>query len=179
MPNLSENNLSESSLSESSLTEFNAADRAAAAAAIRPCLDVDRWVEAIVDGRPYADLPAVLDAARTAANPFTDTELDAALRHHPRIGERAAGGSAEASFSRAEQSGVSADAEVQRKLAEGNQAYEQRFGHVFLIRAAGRSSEEILAALQERLTNDAETEKAIMSDQLRQIALLRLQGALR
>lgn len=73
---------------------------------------------------------------------------------------------------------MSTDADVQSRLVDGNRAYEKRFGHVFLIRAAGRSSEEILAALEERLTNDPETEKAVMADQLRQIAVLRLQGVL-
>jgi 2-oxo-4-hydroxy-4-carboxy-5-ureidoimidazoline decarboxylase len=48
-----------------------------------------------------------------------------------------------------------------------------------LIRAAGRSSEEILAELEDRLDNTPETEKLIMADQLRQIALLRLEGILR
>ncbi|WP_198344423.1 2-oxo-4-hydroxy-4-carboxy-5-ureidoimidazoline decarboxylase [Mycobacterium dioxanotrophicus] len=161
-----------------SLTDFNAASSADAAAAVRPCLDVDRWVNAIVDKRPYPDLDAVVAVARSAADPFTEDELITALSHHPRIGERASGATAEAGFSRAEQSGVSADADVQRRLLEGNRAYEKRFGHVFLIRAAGRSSEEILAALEERLTNDAATEKSIMADQLRQIAVLRLQGVL-
>ena len=61
--------------------------------------------------------------------------------------------------------------------AAGNQAYEERFGQVFLIRAAGRSAEEILAALESRLTNDEKTEQSIVADQLRQIALLRLSKA--
>lgn len=159
-----------------SLTEFNEADPAEAAAAVRPCLDVDRWVNEVVDGRPYSAVEAAVSVAASAADPFTDDELTAALSHHPRIGERASGSTAEASLSRAEQSGVSTDADVQRRLVEGNRAYEKRFGHVFLIRAAGRSSGEILEALQERLTNDPETEKSIMADQLRQIAVLRLQG---
>jgi 2-oxo-4-hydroxy-4-carboxy-5-ureidoimidazoline decarboxylase len=161
------------------LTGFNTADRAGAEAIVRPCLDVDRWVDAVLDGRPYPDVAAVVQVAETAAEPFTDDELTSALRHHPRIGERATGQTAEASFSRAEQSGVSPDAGVQRRLAEGNRAYEERFGHVFLIRAAGRSSEEILASLEERLDHDAETEKSIMADQLRQIAVRRLEGILR
>ena len=55
-------------------------------------------------------------------------------------------------MSRAEQAGVDpSDAAVAAALAEGNRAYEQRFGRVFLIRAAGRSATEILAALTERL----------------------------
>ena len=159
-----------------SLSEFNAAERAGAAEAVRPCLDVDRWVDALVDERPYADLTELLVVARSAADPLTDDELASALNHHPRIGERAAGASAEASLSRSEQSAVSPDADVQRRLAEGNRRYEERFGHVFLIRAAGRTSEEILASLEDRLGNDPETEKSIMADQLRQIALLRLEG---
>lgn len=159
-----------------SLKHFNEADPAVAAAAVRPCLDVDRWVDAVVDGRPYSDVATAVAVAQSAADPFTDDELTAALSHHPRIGERASGSTAEASLSRAEQSGVSADADVQSRLIEGNRAYEERFGHVFLIRAAGRSSEEILEALEKRLVNDPETEKSIMADQLRQIAVLRLQG---
>ncbi len=161
------------------LTEFNAAGRAAAAALVRPCLDIDRWVDTLVAGRPYADIDAVLEVAGTAADPFSEGELASALQHHPRIGERAEGATAEADLSRSEQSAVSDDADVQRRLAEGNRAYEARFGHVFLIRAAGRSSEEILAALQDRLGNSPETEKQIMADQLRQIALLRLEGTFR
>jgi 2-oxo-4-hydroxy-4-carboxy-5-ureidoimidazoline decarboxylase len=118
----------------------------------------------------------VIETARRAAEPFTDEEVEAALAHHPRIGERATGGSAEAALSRSEQSGVVADEDVQRRLSEGNQAYEQRFGRVFLIQAAGRSAEEILASLESRLGNNEEIERSIVADQLREIALLRLAG---
>ena len=79
-----------------SLTDFNAASSADAAAAVRPCLDVDRWVNAIVDKRPYPDLDSVVAVARSAADPFTEDELITALSHHPRIGERASGATAEA-----------------------------------------------------------------------------------
>jgi 2-oxo-4-hydroxy-4-carboxy-5-ureidoimidazoline decarboxylase len=65
---------------------------------------------------------------------------------------------------------------VAQRLAAGNVAYEERFGHVFLIRAAGRSGAEILAELERRLANDAAAERAETVDNLRQIALLRLEG---
>ena len=79
-----------------------------------------------------------------------------------------------------EQAGVDPhDAEVRRRLAEGNAAYEERFDRIYLVRAAGRSAEEILALLEERLTNDPDTEIAATSDQLREIALLRLEGLFR
>ena len=80
-------------------------------------------------------------------------------------------------MSRSEQSGVDpSDVDVQQALREGNLAYEERFGRVFLIRAAGRSAEEILSTLQERLRNDADAEDRIVAEQLREIALLRLRG---
>ncbi len=63
-----------------------------------------------------------------------------------------------------------------QKLVEGNQAYEERFGHVFLIRAAGRSGDEILAELERRLGNTPEAERLETADNLRQIAMLRLES---
>ena len=70
------------------------------------------------------------------------------------------------------------DAAVIAALAEGNREYEQRFDRVFLIRAAGRSSAEILAELRRRLGNDDETERAETVAQLREIALLRLKDVI-
>ena len=158
------------------LHEFNALDDAAAAALLRPCLDVDRWVDEVVQDRPYPSAEDLFSKARTAADPFTAAELEAALAHHPRIGEQADGGSTEAALSRSEQASLAIDDDVQRQLAAGNRAYEQRFGRVFLIRAAGRSSTEILDKLQTRLGNDPDTEDEVVADQLRQIALIRLAG---
>ena len=159
------------------LRAFNQLDAAEAAALLRPCLDVDRWIGEIVAGRPYASADDLLATARAAAKPFTGAELEAALAHHPRIGERARGGSAEAGLSRSEQAGLALDGDVEEQLAEGNGAYERRFGRVFLIRAAGRSSTEILHHLKTRLRNDPDTEDEVVADQLRQIALVRLAGA--
>ncbi len=159
------------------LSEFNEMSPEAADQLLRPCLDIDRWVGTLVDRRPYASVDELTDVARSAADPFTDEEVTAALAHHPRIGQRAEGGSAEAALSRSEQAGLDVDSEVQRRLRAGNEAYEERFGRVFLIRASGRSAEEILAALESRLANDEETEQRVVADQLRQIALLRLAGA--
>ncbi|WP_422936683.1 2-oxo-4-hydroxy-4-carboxy-5-ureidoimidazoline decarboxylase [Sinomonas sp. P47F7] len=158
------------------LEQFNAAPADQARELLKPCLDVPRWIEEITAGRPFASLDALFDAARGAAKPFTADELEGALAHHPRIGENAAGKSTEASMSRSEQSGVDPrdDATI-TALAEGNRAYEAKFGRVFLIRAAGRSAEEMLSALQERLGHTPEQEDAIVAEQLREIAVLRLE----
>jgi 2-oxo-4-hydroxy-4-carboxy-5-ureidoimidazoline decarboxylase len=67
-----------------------------------------------------------------------------------------------------------ADDEVRTALAEGNRAYEERFDHVFLIRASGRTPEEMLAELRRRLDNDEESERAEVTEQLAQITALRV-----
>ncbi|MEW9873206.1 2-oxo-4-hydroxy-4-carboxy-5-ureidoimidazoline decarboxylase [Arthrobacter sp. HS15c] len=161
------------------LAEFNTAVPAAAANALKPCIDVRRWVETITDSRPFASRAALLDFAAAAASPFTAAEVEAALAHHPRIGERPTAGTAEASMSRSEQSGVDpSDNGTAAALAAGNLAYEEKFGRVFLIRAAGRTAPEILAALNTRLNNSPAEEDAIVAQQLREIALLRLEGVI-
>ncbi|MDQ6714703.1 MAG: xanthine permease, partial [Actinomycetota bacterium] len=116
--------------------------------------------------------------AEAAAATLSDEELDLALAGHPRIGERPSAGH-DAEHSRREQANVDpADEELADRLAAGNRAYEGRFARVFLIRAAGRSSSEILAELDRRLTNDDATERAETVSQLREIALLRLDSVL-
>ena len=67
-----------------------------------------------------------------------------------------------------------ADAATRDALLEGNRAYEERFDHVFLIRAAGRSPEEMLAELRRRLDNDEDAERTEVTEQLAQITGLRV-----
>jgi 2-oxo-4-hydroxy-4-carboxy-5-ureidoimidazoline decarboxylase len=137
------------------------------------CLSVPRWADDVLAGQPYADQQALLAAADRAARELTDEELDQALSGHPRIGER---GGAQ---SQKEQSGVDATrTDTAERLKAGNAAYEERFDRVFLIRAAGRDADEILGELDRRLQNDDATERAETVDNLRQIALLRLEAAL-
>ncbi|SDS19026.1 2-oxo-4-hydroxy-4-carboxy-5-ureidoimidazoline decarboxylase [Jiangella sp. DSM 45060] len=133
------------------------------------CLSVPRWADDVLAGQPYSDRDALLRAASAAAGELTDEELDQALAGHPRIGER---GGAQ---SQREQSGVR---DTAGRLAAGNAAYERRFGRVFLIRAAGRDADEILAELDRRLRNDDAAERAETVGNLREIALLRLEATL-
>jgi len=53
-------------------------------------------------------------------------------------------------------------------------AYEQRFGHVFLICATGLSASELLDALRARLTNPVEAERDVVRGELAKIVRLRL-----
>ena len=69
-----------------------------------------------------------------------------------------------------------ADAATRAALVDGNHAYEERFGHVFLIRAAGRSAAEMLDELRRRLGNDDAAERAETTEQLAQITARRVRG---
>lgn len=144
---------------------------------LRACLHVERWVDEVADAAPYDSLERLLAVASDAASPLSPAEIDEALAAHPRIGEKPAGDGRAQRFSRAEQSSADAgDAELAAAIAAGNRAYEERFGRVFLIRAAGRSRAEILAELERRVQLDDDAELVVVGEQLREITLLRLRG---
>ena len=135
-----------------------------------------RWAEAVAAGRPYPDVATLQQAADEVWTGLSPEDWLEALEAHPRIGER---GGASAGWSRQEQAGVGdAGQDVRERLARGNADYEARFGHVFLISAAGRSADEILAALTERLGNDPGTELRVAAGEHRRITRLRIERLL-
>jgi 2-oxo-4-hydroxy-4-carboxy-5-ureidoimidazoline decarboxylase len=143
--------------------------------ALGAALSVDRWVAEVAALAPFDSVEQLVAVAHNAATPLAPAEIDAAIAHHPRIGEKPVGEGAAQAFSRSEQASVDAsDTALAAALAAGNRAYEERFGRVFIIRAAGRSRREILAELDRRLELDDSTELAIVGEQLRDIAVLRL-----
>lgn len=156
------------------LEEFNSTPAVALRPALTACCDVPRWVDAILAKRPYGELAALTAVADQVLRELDDDEVDRALQAHPRIGDRPQGASTEAGWSRNEQSGVGEDPAVRQELAEGNRQYEGRFGRVFLICATGLSAAQMLSSLQTRLTHDDTTEAAVVHEELRKIALLRL-----
>jgi 2-oxo-4-hydroxy-4-carboxy-5-ureidoimidazoline decarboxylase len=162
------------------VTAFDSLSPAAARVLLRPACASQAWIDAMVAGRPYGALCALLAHSDDVLAGIAWPELEEALSAHPRIGERASGGDLESSWSRQEQSAASgAAAATAEALRAGNVEYEEQFGHVFLICATGRSSEEMLAALTERLGNDEQTERAVVRAELTQIVRLRLGKALR
>jgi len=159
---------------------FNARSGERLAGDLLACLAAPEWGARILAGRPYDQRVEILETADVAARGLSWAQVASGLAAHPRIGERAAGDSREAAWSRREQSAAqgSGDDGTAAALIEVNRAYEQRFGHVFLIFASGRAGAEILAAARARLANDDETERVIVADELRKIALLRLERLL-
>jgi 2-oxo-4-hydroxy-4-carboxy-5-ureidoimidazoline decarboxylase len=147
--------------------------------ALTTSLAVDRWVDEVAAAAPFESLDALLAIAESAATPLSHSEIEQAIAHHPRIGEKPVGDGASQRLSRLEQSSPDdSDDAINVRIAEGNSAYERLFNRVFLIRAAGRSRAEILAELNRRLVLGDDEELDIVGEQLREIALLRLRSLL-
>ncbi len=156
------------------LEEFNALSESEAMGLLRPLVTISAWAKTVCAARPFASLEQALMVAEQAAQAWQPQDITQALAAHPRIGERAAGGSKEAQLSRGEQATLNLSQQQSiDALQQGNHAYERRFGQVFLIRAKGRSAQEILDNLQRRLLNSPQEELAETAEQLRQITLLR------
>ena len=136
------------------------------------CFASRKWSHQVAAGWPYADLPALLDAAELAWADLAPADWAEALQGHPRIGE--SGGSAPVASEREQQGVRAASAGVLEQLAQDNRRYETRFGHVFLIAATGKSADEILAALRTRMENDPVTEARVATAEHRKIARMRL-----
>ncbi|GAA4809145.1 2-oxo-4-hydroxy-4-carboxy-5-ureidoimidazoline decarboxylase [Nocardioides caeni] len=157
------------------IERFNGLSEDDAATALRACVRIDSWVAALLASRPYDDAHHLLATARAHAARWTPDEVDAALADHPRIGERPTSNGTTADHSRREQAGVdAADQALADRLADGNRRYEERFDRIYLVRAKGRSGEEMLDLLEQRLGNDDATEREVTRQQLAEIALLRL-----
>lgn len=157
-------------MSEPILTWFNRLPAADAARELRSCCASRRWVEHVAAGRPYGTVEQLYAASDGALADLAESDVDQALADHPRIGDRPIGAD-----SRREQAGVAAAPEATlAALADANRAYEARFGHVYLVCATGRDAEELLAIVRDRLSNDPDTERRVLREELAKINRLRL-----
>jgi OHCU decarboxylase len=140
------------------------------------CCGSRSWAMAVAAQRPYGDVPALMDAADEVWADLSTSDWLEAFAAHPRVGE--SGGHSPDS-SRVEQSRVmGAGDETLAALAEENRQYEARFGHVFLISAAGRTADDVLAVLRQRMNNDPATEVKVAAREQSKITRLRLERML-
>lgn len=158
--------------------EIDAATPDAANEMLRRACGSAKWVDRMMTLRPFGSDDALKHAAR--AEWFTLDEEDwlEAFAHHPKIGDRA---SLDARFpgthdlSAHEQSGVGgASEDVLDALAKANETYLDRFGFIFIVCATGKSAEQMLDVLRDRLSNDRATELRIAADEQAKITALRL-----
>src|SRR6476661_7892653 len=153
------------------LGSFNTAPAQDAERTALACCASGTFATAIADGRPYPDPAALLAAVDATFKVLSWDDIVEAMSEHPRIGDRAVRGG----MSATEQSGAAAASdEVRQGLADGNLAYEQRFGHIFLICASGLSGLQMLDQLRARLGQDEEAERTVVREELRKITRLRM-----
>lgn len=142
------------------------------------CCGASRWVERMLGRRPFGSKQSLLQAARDEWFALTPTDWREAFSHHPRIGDREALRArfpATAHLSEREQAGVNgAGHDVLDALAHANHAYEDRFGHVFIVCATGKTAEEMLALLRERLQNDPAGDIRVAAAEQAKITEIRL-----
>lgn len=161
---------------------LNALPSTEAEAELLACCGSRRWARELAARRPFPATAALLAEADEVWESLAEEDWHEAFRAHPRIGERKAApsqGARAAAWSAGEQSGAASAAEdVTEALAEGNRAYEARFGHIYIVCATGKTGDEMLAILRARLANDAATELRAAAAEQAKITRLRLEKLL-
>lgn len=153
-----------------------------AAKELLQCCGSKRWAAEIVTGRPYETLETLVARAHDVWWSLDRTDWLEAFRSHPKIGEKKAADKVSAQsqqWSGQEQSGVAnAPQNTVESLAALNEAYEQKFSFIFIICAIGKTSDEMLSALRERLQHNHEAELPIAAAEQGKITELRLKKLL-
>ena len=134
----------------------------------------------MITRRPFRGQSALLAVAADEWNGLTPSDWLEAFSHHPKIGDRESLRSrypATHDLSEREQAGVTeAPDAMLDALAEGNLQYEARFGYIFIVCATGKTAEEMLTLLYQRLPNDQDTELRIAAMEQQKITAIRLNG---
>ncbi|MET9761244.1 2-oxo-4-hydroxy-4-carboxy-5-ureidoimidazoline decarboxylase [Streptomyces sp. NPDC006372] len=153
------------------LTRFNALEEHAARTALHEACASTAWVKRLLAARPYATAEDLYAASDAAMAELTAEDLTEAMAGHPPIGRPKPGDPASAR----EQRGMAGASDALRaEMLELNLAYQERFGHVFLICATGRTGEQMCDAVRERIGNTPEREREIVRTELGKINRIRL-----
>lgn len=166
----------------SALDRLNALPADEAERELLTCCGSREWARRMAECRPYADASDLMehgDAVWWALDPADWRE---AFRAHPRIGEKKADAGQtgrEQAWSAGEQAGMlSAAQQTQQALADGNREYEERFRFIYIVCATGKSADEMLALLRQRLANDPSDEIRVAAEEQRKITRIRLEKLL-
>lgn len=145
---------------------------------LKSCCGSSRWASEVARRRPYDSFSQLLDVAAQVWWQLAPTDWLEAFRSHPKIGQKTAEVSASAQsqqWSHGEQAGMDdASADTATALAGLNEEYQTRFGFIFIVCATGKSPEEMLAILRERIENGAEEELRIAAAEQAKITEIRL-----
>src|SRR5262245_28036290 len=164
------------------LEELNALPPSLARDALERCCGCSRWLDRMCAGRPFADRVALLREAEHTWRNLGPDDWREAFAHHPQIGDRESlrrRFASTATWAADEQRGAAVAAErTLEALAQGNRAYQEKFGYIFIVCATGKSAEEMLALLEARVHNEPEVEIQIAAEEQMKITRLRLEKLL-
>lgn len=164
------------------LDRLNALPSEEAVRELLTCCGSREWARRVAAARPFADEPSLLERADQVWWGLEERDWLEAFRAHPRIGEKKAQAgqtSREQAWSAGEQAGMSGAAEAtHRALAEGNRAYDERFGFIYIVCATGKSADEMLALLRQRLANAPAAELRVAAGEQSKITRIRLEKLL-
>ncbi|MGI8664468.1 MAG: 2-oxo-4-hydroxy-4-carboxy-5-ureidoimidazoline decarboxylase [Jatrophihabitans sp.] len=158
------------------LDEFGRLAEPVATALLADCCSSQEWSARLLAGRPYRWLEELLAGSDAAIGALDQRALLEVVQSHPRLGERPAGDTVAAAWSRAEQAGALGSARtVEAALRQANLDYEQRFDHVFLSCATGKGAAELVAEIGSRIANEPDAELEVARTELRKIVRTRLE----
>jgi OHCU decarboxylase len=152
------------------LQQLNAVSVDEAFAAFKGCCGSSRWADGMTAARPFANADSMMVTGDVIWAALDRADWLEAFAAHPRIGDARAGGKA----AREQAGAADASDDVKRRLTERNRDYEDRFGYIFIVCAAGKSASEMLAILERRLSSDPDRELPTAAGEQRQITRLRL-----
>lgn len=161
------------------IAEFDHLDVEEKKKLLHACCGSTAWVNNMISALPAEDLVDLLEIAEEQWYACHEADWREAFTHHPKIGdinslkEKFAG---TAQWAEGEQSSVKqASEQTLQQLAAGNQTYEQRFGYIFIVCATGKSADEMLQLLNQRLYNNPDVEIQIAMEEQLKITKLRLE----
>ncbi|MEU9184183.1 2-oxo-4-hydroxy-4-carboxy-5-ureidoimidazoline decarboxylase [Streptomyces sp. NPDC048484] len=160
-----------SSTTPGGLARFNALEEHAAFAALHELCASATWAHSLLARRPYATADDLFARSDDAMAGLTDADLAEAMAGHPPIGRPKPGDPAS---SREQRGMAGASDELKAEMLELNLAYQERFGHVFLICATGLTGERMRDAVKERIGNTPERERETVRTELGRINRIRL-----
>lgn len=161
------------------ITEFDQLAKEKKKVLLEQCCGSSAWTNKMSDSLPVGNLSELLDLAEEKWYECNRNDWLEAFEHHPMIGDINSLKKKYAStltLATHEQSGViSATEELLKELAKTNTAYKNKFGYIFIVCASGKSAEQMLQLITQRITNDTETEIKIAMEEQNKITKLRLE----
>ncbi|WP_327352428.1 2-oxo-4-hydroxy-4-carboxy-5-ureidoimidazoline decarboxylase [Streptomyces sp. NBC_01304] len=153
------------------LTRFNTLEETAATAELHEVCASSAWGSKLLAQRPFTTVDSLFAASDAAMAELNTADLEEAMAGHPPIGRPKPG---DPTSAREQRGMAGASEELKNELLELNLAYQEKFGHVFLICATGATAEFMLGQIKVRIENEAEAEAEIVRAELTKINRIRL-----